>query len=222
MANTLFIGDNHALFEHRDYLDFCLDTKKKYRCRDVFHVGDFVDNHSINMHTHDPNGFSPYDEYKKTLVCLKRWYKAFPKVKLCRGNHDELNNRQALKNGIPDVFIKTYRQIWEMPKRWDYQAWYMHHETLIIHGKGGGALCPHKNLAIKNMCNIVIGHHHTVAGIEWVATPFRRVFGLSTGCGIDRKKYAFNYQRDNTQKPILGCGVAFDNCETAFFEPMKL
>jgi len=86
--NILVIGDTHQPFEHRHYLSFCKETQKKYKCKTVVHIGDLVDNNAISYHEHDPNGWSPADEKKEADKHLKPWFKAFPTLKLCRGNHD--------------------------------------------------------------------------------------------------------------------------------------
>ena len=65
MSKTvLVIGDTHLPFEHKDYLAFCQRIHKAFKCTDVVHIGDLVDNHSISYHEHDPNGLSPEDEMK--------------------------------------------------------------------------------------------------------------------------------------------------------------
>ena len=86
--NVLAIGDTHLPFSHRDYLAFCVATRKKYNCGTVVHIGDLVDNHSISYHEHDPNGWAPLREMEETDKHLARWFKAFPELILVRGNHD--------------------------------------------------------------------------------------------------------------------------------------
>lgn len=80
-GNVLVIGDTHIPFEHRNYLDHCNDVKKEYKCRHVFHVGDLVDNHAISAHSHDPDGFSPYNEHKESLKRIKHGLKRFLNAK---------------------------------------------------------------------------------------------------------------------------------------------
>ena len=49
-GNVLVIGDTHIPFEHPGYLDFCKAVEKEFSCNKVVHVGDLIDNHSINFH----------------------------------------------------------------------------------------------------------------------------------------------------------------------------
>lgn len=83
MKNILVIADTHLPFEHKDYLSFCLRIQKAFKCSDVVHIGDLVDNHSISYHEHDPDGLSPDAEMVAVDKRLQKWFKAFPEVLLC-------------------------------------------------------------------------------------------------------------------------------------------
>ncbi len=100
MSRVLIIGDTHVPFEKKGYIEFCLEVKKKWKCNKVVHIGDLVDNHSISYHEHDPDGLSPEDEMRLADKHLESWYKAFPKVSLCRGNHDSLVDRKTRTTGL--------------------------------------------------------------------------------------------------------------------------
>jgi hypothetical protein len=45
---------------------------------------------------------------------------------------------------------------------------------------------------------------------------------MNAGCGINRKSYAFEYGRELTKKPVIGCGVVTDEGKYAQFFPMDL
>lgn len=218
--NILAIGDTHEPFAHKHYLEFCKETQLKYQCDDVVHVGDLVDNHALSFHDHDPNGYSPANEHKKALKKLKQWYKAFPELSLCKGNHDILVARQALSKGLPDVCVKAFRQIWELPSKWLYDWKHYFYDCCFEHGTGYGGLYPHMNIARNNRRKTVIGHCHGVAGSGYIANDKDNIWGLSTGCGIDRMEYAFWYGKDFKFKPVLGCGVILDSGHIAFHVPM--
>ena len=47
---VLVIGDIHAPFERKDYLQFCMNTYHKYRCNIVVFIGDCIDNHFPSYH----------------------------------------------------------------------------------------------------------------------------------------------------------------------------
>ena len=222
MKNTLIIGDTHIPFEHKKYLGFCQKVRDKYDCENIYHIGDIVDNHAINFHTHDPDGFGAADEYRRALKTMRKWYAAFHKVKLCYGNHDEMVKRRALSHGIPDEYVKSFREIWRLPKQWKVEFQYQENGIKFMHGTGFSGLYPHVNAVRANRQSCVIGHLHSVAGVHWSASDHDLVFGMSVGCGVDHKAYAFNYGRDFARKVVLGCGVITDNGKSVMFIGMNL
>jgi len=220
--NVLVISDTHIPFEHRHYLEFCVETKKKFKCSVVRHIGDLVDNHAISYHDTDPNGYSAEEEAKEADKHLKSWFKAFPNLQLCIGNHDPLVERKSLTYGLPQRVIKEFQDIWHLPKGWEYKWQYQDNKVKYFHGLGFGGKYPHVNAAIGNRQSVVIGHFHTVAGVEWMASERDIIFAMAVGCGIDRKTYAFKYGKDFIRKPILSCGVVLNNGEDAQVVPMKM
>lgn len=222
MKNTLIIADTHLPYEHPDYLGFCQRIQEKFKCSKVFHVGDLVDNSAISYHEHNPDGLSSAQEWDKTMEHLQAWYKAFPKVSLCIGNHDELAHRKAVTHGISSHYIKSYRDVWQIPKKWEIEHFYQYEGIKIMHGTGFTGLYPHVNAVRANRQSVVLGHTHSVAGVHWTASEHDICFGLAVGCGIDRKSYAFQYGRHFKYKPILGCGVVMDKGEQALFIPMRM
>lgn len=221
-TNTLVIGDTHEPFCHRDYLDFCLETKKRFDCGKVKHVGDEVDNHALSYHEHDPDGHSASGEMALAMKRMKRWYKAFPRVDICVGNHSALPFRKAFTAGLPSRWLKAYSEVWEAPKGWRWALEWVDDGVLYTHGTGASG----KNAALvqaeKNRMPTVIGHTHTFAGAQYHASRKDLVWGLNVGCGIDRKAYSFAYAKEQANKPVLGCGVVLEDGRIPLFIPMPL
>lgn len=208
MSKTiLVIGDTHIPFEHPNYLDFCIRIFKQLKCTDVVHIGDLVDNHAISYHEHDPNGWSPADEMAATDKILKKWYKAFPSLKLCRGNHDSLHDRKGKTVGLPQRCFKDFRDIWQLPSGWKDDFSFVIDGVKFLHGTGYSGRMAHLQAAIDNRMNCVIGHLHSTAGIEYSSNDVDCIWGLNVGCGIDKTAYAFSYGKDFKLKPIISCGV---------------
>jgi predicted phosphodiesterase len=207
MKTVLVIGDTHIPFEEPGYLAFCKRIEKAFKCTEVVHIGDLVDNHSISYHEHNPNGWSAEDEIEESVKRCKKWYKAFPKVKICRGNHDMLVDRKGRTAGLPERAFKQFRDIWELPKGWIDDWEFFIDGVKYQHGTGFSGKYGHVSAATSNLCSTVIGHLHSTAGVEYMANNERLIFAMSVGCGIDRKAYAFAYGKDFRRKPILGCGV---------------
>jgi predicted phosphodiesterase len=106
--NIGIIGDTHFPFCHPKYLDFCYEVFNKFQCTEIVHIGDEVDNHAISFHSHNPDGHSPSKESELAQKDLNIWYKRFPNVKVCIGNHSALHKRKAQEHGLPNRFIKSY------------------------------------------------------------------------------------------------------------------
>jgi len=221
MSNVLVIADTHEPFCRKGYLEFCKQTQKKFNCKQVVHIGDLVDNHAISYHEHDPDGWSPADEMKIADKKLEKWFKAFPKVKLCLGNHDALVDRKGKTVGLPERCFKSFREMWKLPKGWQVDFEWEIDGVLYKHGLNCGGKNGHLNAAIGARQSCVIGHNHIYAGVDWDATHKDCIFGMSVGCGIDKNAYAFSYGRDFKKRPIIGCGVVFSNTDAQFI-PMPL
>lgn len=222
--NILIIGDTHLPFEHKDYLDFILSIRDKYGVRDdnIYHAGDIVDNHAISMHEHNPNGMSSEDEIQLAADHLQPWFDNFPKMKICTGNHDALPQRQAIKMGMSDRWVRNILEVFDAPDGWEYEReFWINEDTKIMHGLGFSGLYPHANAARTNMANVIMGHIHSVAGVHWIVNERTKVFGMAVGCGIDRHSYAFDYASAMARKPVISCGVLLDG-KTPLIELMDL
>ena len=219
-GHVLIIGDSHLPFEMKGYLNFCAQVRDDYGCLIAIHIGDLVDNHSISYHEKDPDGYSPAEEMKKVDLKLKDWYKEFPRVSLCSGNHDKLVGRKNKSAGLPSRCMRGFKELWNLPNKWDYQDEYVINDVLYTHSAGVSKYS-FSAAAEKNLMSTVVGHNHSSAGIRIIQTPTRQIFGLNVGSGIDIKKYAFDYAKKFPAKPVVSCGVVIDG-RFPILIPMKL
>jgi len=206
---VLTIGDIHLPATRPKYLEFCKDIKKKYRCNQVIFIGDVVDWHAISSWVKEPNCPGPKDEYELAKKGVKEWYKAFPKAKICIGNHDERPARLAKTVNIPEFILKSYGELWGTPG-WEWDFSFEIDEVHYRHGNGCSGVHPAWTLMNKIKCSVVIGHCHTRAGIKWSVNKFRRFFAMDVGCGISEKAWQFAYGKDTVERPICGCGAVID------------
>ena len=220
--NIGIIGDCHIPFELPNYLEFCLQIFERCKCEQFVHIGDLVDNHAISYFEHDPNGKSPEDEMKEADEHLEQWFRAFPSLFLCRGNHDRLVDRKCRTSGLPDRVFKPFREIWGLPKGWIDDFSFEIDGVRYIHGTGLGGDNAHTKAASQNRQSTVIGHTHSKGAIDYLVSEKDRIFGMNVGCGIDRKTYAFEYGRDFTKKPVISCGVVTDRGRYCQVFPMEL
>lgn len=216
------IGDTHEPFCHPSYRDFCYEVFNKFGCNEIVHIGDEVDNHAISYHESNPNGHSAGKEADLAYEAMQEWYKVFPNVKVCIGNHSALHRRKAKTIGLPDRFIKTYEEAWGAPKGW---IWDYKHEidnVIYTHGTGSSGQMGAINRAKDNRQSTVIGHIHSFGGVLYSGSEKDLIFGLNVGCGIDIRAYAMEYGRDFAKRPTLGCGVVLDGGRIGLFVPMDL
>ena len=220
--NTLVIPDLHQPFTHRDFLEFCKETEKRYKCQRVVSTGDIVDCHSTSFHKPDPSGMSAGAELEASIIELRPWKKAFPRMDIAWGNHDAIIRRKAHEHGLPKAYFKSFSEAYELPKAWRFDWEFTYGNWRLRHGTGTSGHDAAFKQAIGGRISTVQGHLHSSAGVKYHASSKDILWGMQVGCGIDRKSYAFAYGRDFKDKPILGCGVVLDNGRVPLFEPMPL
>lgn len=209
MSNILCIGDTHIPAVHPGYLAFCRDLQEKYKCDTVVHIGDVCDIHAISRHERSPDAKGPKDEYETSLEVIKKWYDAFPNMKVCEGNHDQRIARQAASVNIPSRFLKGYRELWSTPT-WKWEPDFVIDKIYFTHGTGAGGNFPAFSLMQKMLMSVVSGHIHTAAGIWWRANPYKRIFGMNVGTGVDDSHLSFKYAENVKIRSILSAGVVLD------------
>ena len=220
--NVLVIGDTHCPGMKRGYVRFLQETADKYGVDRVVHIGDAVDWAAISYHEKHPSCSNARLEYRKAKKQLHALTDAFPEADWMIGNHDALTERQAKSAGLPLEILKSYNEMWEV-------SWRVHPylgklrigKTVYAHGDSGrGGQYAALSQACDNFRSTVIGHHHSLGGVWWRVNEEFRIFGMSVGCGVDRRKLQFEYGRKYPKKPILGCGVVID--DVGHFVPWKL
>ena len=206
---TIDIGDPHEPVCKDGYLEFCQQISNEYGCDQPVIMGDIYDSHNISFHQRSPKAPGVIAEYEKARAKIAKWYKAFPNAIVLIGNHDARTVRLAETVNIPECFLKDYNEVWNTPK------WKWVHEIILdgvyyFHGEGFGGQYPAFNAARQMGMSVVMGHTHSNAGIKWYVNPERRWFGMDVGCGIDDKKYAFEYNKHNKKRSVVSCGVVVD------------
>ena len=219
--NVLIIGDIHEPFTLPDYMDFCQRTRDKFQCEKVIFAGDIVDGHALSFWDHSSSGYSAGHELAVTRAKLKAWYKAFPNAHICVGNHDSRHFRKARKAGLPDEFMRGYKEVYRSPMDWQWAMGFRLNGVVYTHGTKGGM-----NAALKEAkdreSSTVVGHAHTSAGVQYYCNYVGKLkFGMNVGCGIDAEAYAFEYGKNHSAQPTLGCGVVLDNGQLPIFNPFR-
>lgn len=218
-STTGIFGDVHAPFNHPNYLEFVKDTFKQFNVKDVICTGDLVDHHALSRFQSDPSAKGAYDEFDASYNEIHKFVKAFPKLKMCIGNHDYIPERQAATVGIGSRYLKSFSELFDLPKTWEIAEEFIIDNVLYKHGLNclgkDGAI----NAAINERMSTVIGHSHSFGGCKYSANKRSIIFGMNVGCGIDIQAYAFAYGKNARFRPTLGCGIVF-NDSYAIFVPM--
>ena len=220
-SNVLIIGDTHFPFEREGYLEHCLEIQKKYKCNKVYHIGDVVDNCFSSFHETNPDGHSASDELSMAIDKVKIWADAFPSVKICLGNHDLIINRKAFSSGLSTRWIKGLSEVLECPK-WQFDLEFIDNNILYTHGTGTSGENAAYNKALNKRISVIQGHLHSVANIKYNVSQNDVLFAMQVGCGVDDKRYAFDYAKAFPKKFVVSCGVVVDNGRLPIIELMKL
>ena len=208
ISNVLVIGDLHEPFCLDSYLDWCLEQYHAYNCTEVVFIGDIIDNHYSSYHETSADGMGGLDELELAIKRISRWYKAFPVATVIIGNHDRIIMRKAQTSAIPSKWIKSYKEVLEVPN-WNFVERYEKDEVQYIHGEGGTA----RTKCRADMMKTVQGHLHTQCYTEHYVGKNFRVFGTQVGCGINHKSYAMAYAKYG-KRPAVGCAVILNSGQT--------
>jgi predicted phosphodiesterase len=203
--NVLVIGDIHEPFTLDGYLEFCLEQYHKHECNEVVFIGDIIDNLYASYHETPTCAMGGDNELELAIKKLAKWYEAFDKATVIIGNHDRLIMRKAQTSNIPSKWIKSYKEVLEVPN-WNFTERYVKDDVQYIHGEGGTA----RTKCRADMMNTVQGHLHTQCYIEHYVGQNFRVWGMQVGTGINHESYAMAYAKAG-KKPAVACAVVKDN-----------
>ena len=204
--NILVIGDTHVPYELDGYLDFCIEQYNKWGCDTVVHIGDLIDSHATSRHPSMPDAYSPGDELQYTIRKLKHWYKAFPHMKVCIGNHDIRSYKLASDCGVASKWMKGFADVLEVPT-WEFEESFEINGILYTHGTGTTGQNAAHMRALNLGQSVVMGHLHTESSIIHHKIANEVIFGMIVGCGVNEKSYGMNYAKNFPRKSIISCGI---------------
>ena len=214
--SLLIISDLHAPFMHPDAVAFLTAIKKKYEPDGAVFIGDLVDQHSLSQFVSDPNGKSTGDEVSAARKSLKPLFKMFPEAYVIFGNHDLRAAKRAQEKGLSDHFLKPIGEVYQTPDKWKWAYEILlklsnKEDVRIMHNSSSKVA----QKASMTSCSLVQGHFHSSFGVTYVANPYKLLFGMTVGCLVDEKAYAFAYGKnssgtDGGNKSIIGCGIIVD------------
>lgn len=222
VGNVLVFSCTHLPFEHPDYLKFLKQMYDLYECKVVVCLGDFIDHHAVSMHDKDPDGHSAGREVSLVIDKVQQWADVFSEMYITVGNHDALPERQAYKNGVSKIMIKTINEIYEMPQTWRWYDRIVIDGVVYLHGTGRSGKYAAQQWMEANKRSTIIGHVHSNLSVTYSTTPYDRFYAMSVGCGIRPSSFAFTYNKNFAVRPVLGCGVVLANGQQPIPIPMFL
>lgn len=226
--NALVISDLQLPFEHERALAFCLEVCKEFRIdkADVYNAGDEGDQYWGSLHPKSANAM--HTPMQELAACRERfvpWFKAFPQMRIANSNHVARWGKLASAAGIPSELLRPWSEVIGAPAGWQWRdRWDVNingtHPWALIHGMGYSGFAATRNMVMDLGCSVVHGHLHCGGGVIHVATEGRNLWGMNTGCLIDRAAYAFEYGKFNRQKETLGVGVILNDGAFPIFVPL--
>ena len=153
-----------------------------------------------------PEAYSPGDELRYTISKLKSWYKAFPNMKVCIGNHDIRSYKIASEYGVASKWMKGFAEVLEVPT-WEFEESFEINGILYTHGTGTTGQNAAHMRALNLGQSVVMGHLHTESSIIHHKIANEVIFGMIVGCGVNEKSYGMNYAKNFPRKSIISCGI---------------
>jgi hypothetical protein len=215
---TLVISDLHAPFHHPGAPDFLSDLRREIRPETVVCIGDEIDAHGWGRWGRDPDAPGQGDELSMARKALQSLYRLFPRVSVCLGNHTARAYKTGRRSGLPRAFLRSPAEVLQAPVGWTWADSFVIDGVAYTHGDGFSGQNAALNAAKTMRHNVVIGHIHAWAGIQYHSGEFNTVWGMNVGCLVDPKAIAFAYAKASPNKQTLGTGYVIDG--VPFFRPM--
>lgn len=214
---TLYIGDLHLPFEHKNYLKFVKGVADDIQPDRIVQIGDFIDHYALSRFSLDPDVQGQRAEFMEALEHAKPWYSTFPEVTWVLGNHDERPYRKAVEIGLGTAFLAKMMDVYQCPEGWDIVPRIDIDGVQARHGVMVGGDAGWQNYALKAGKSTVSGHIHSVGGVRYhQSKDGKQLFQLQTGCGVDDSLYAFAYGKESAKGSVLGCGSVVDGTKATF------
>jgi predicted phosphodiesterase len=201
-------------------LEFVLDTGSDWGVTQWIHIGDMIDHHYISRHPIEFDAWNPVQEILEVKIEVAKWVKAIKNLFICRGNHDLIPQFRAASLGMPDLFLKTLNEVYDLPDTWIWDDRFkLFDRTIVFHGMGSNGMYGIKNTANKWGCGAIQGHTHSNAAVFDLPRPLGNCMAMNVGCLADEDKYNARYAKHYFTQPVsLGMGIACADDEMHFIK----
>lgn len=213
MSRILVISDTQAPFHHKQTIPFLEAVYDTYQLDTVVHVGDELDFYVVSRYPKKPGTLpNVLDELQRAKdKFLFPMYETFPVVDLLESNHGRRIARAANEAGLPEEFLKPYKELLEAPAGWNWHPSLKIDGVRYEHGDalGGSSKTITTRAPVVNRCSTVVGHFHANPSIMWHNGPEGEIFGMNVGCLMDRESIANAYYKGPTWSSC-STGVVLD------------
>lgn len=225
----MICSDTQIPFQAEKALEFVIYLKKHFKIPDenCYHAGDELDNYFGGLYKRHPNmPHSPTSEIAASIDELKRWYRAFPKMKLAISNHMLRWVNKAVDAEIPLTLLRKYEEVIQAPDSWIWrEEWIIQasKQTFrLIHGQGYSGQMGHINAALDAGLSTVIGHLASFGGVNHLSNlAGKKIWAANAGALIDTESLAFHYGKYMRRQATLGCIVVLNGGRTPVFVPYE-
>lgn len=217
---VLVFGDMHIPYHHPDTFSFLKAIQDKLNPELIINLGDELDYHAMSFHDTDPDLDNAGAELLKGREYLHKLEQIMPNMMIVHSNHGSMKFRKAKTHGFPRHLILSYADaifgerkedgsIYRPNKRGNGWIWVdklifktsLNQEVLCVHNQLQNCIT---NIQRNQMC-FIQGHYHSNYEIRYLSSPYNLLWGVTTGCLVDDNSFAFNYNKIDSKRPIIGC-----------------
>jgi metallophosphoesterase superfamily enzyme len=202
MSKVLVVPDIHLPYQRASFLKDLSRLVKLEKPTKIVLIGDVIDSHGISSHQPEPDRMGTVEEMDLARAAVHRMASIFGKcpVYLCTGNHELRLTKAAGRAGIPEAFMKHYRDILGLPSSWNIAYEHILDGVLYTHGKSAVS----GKTAHAYCMPAVEGHLHSKFYIEYFVSPTTLLWSAHVGAACDDGAIAMRYANNSLAKSIYG------------------
>lgn len=212
-STILVISDLQSPHHHPDSFLFLKELKKQFKPTRIINIGDEADFNSLNFHQLSPDMKSASDELIEIQHYMGELEHIFPNMDILESNHGMLPKRRASAGGLPSAMLKSYNEIMDVGPGW---RWHRSLDVKLPNGKWCHFAHNYESNALnvsKNLSRCFVqGHHHSKLELAFWSNGSSQLWGATIGCLIDDNSPAFNYNKTQSKRPLLGSMIIKNGC----------
>jgi hypothetical protein len=210
----LVLSDLHIPYHHEDSINFLRAVKEHYNIDNnnpnhhIWNSGDEADFAGISYHEKEQSLDNQHTETIKARKVFQELEELFPNMILVHSNHGSMLYRRGKTAGIPNYMLRDYNEVLGVGEGWKWYADYKFQMNngqwvFMTHGMKKNGLALAKEMG---MC-VIQGHYHTEFNITYTSNPMSLNWSMMVSCLINDDSRAFAYNKVNSARVILGCGI---------------